>query len=121
MQAGKRGEINRYVRRITDTRTFIPYYGQNSLMVTEARANSLTQPSRLALDYALDLLSDSAKKAILHLIETKYSVSIYNTKGEISRKRLENVMTVLFDSGASLFMQRFDEYLRKHTGNAVAS
>ena len=83
-------------------------------MTEEPRRNGLNDPGRLALEYALDCLGHRAKAAVLQQIETQYSLSLYNNKGEISRIQLENVMSVLFDSGAAMFMKRFDEYMMSH-------
>lgn len=89
-------------------------------MDAERRANrALAEPSRLALDYALDLLSGTTKAATIQLLESKYSISLYNSRGEISRTQLDRVMTLLFDSGAHMFLERFDEYMRQKS-NAAA-
>jgi hypothetical protein len=79
-------------------------------MGTQKRAS--LEPTRLALEYALDLLGNNAKAAVIQHLETKCSLSLYNSSGALSRDQVRNALVDLFEAGALLFLQRFDEYMR---------
>ena len=90
-------------------------------MSAEERAHSFIEPTRLALEYALELLEESARKAVIDTLESKYTLSLYHNAGELSRDEVETALQAFFSSGATLFMQRFDEYLKSHTADFAAN
>jgi hypothetical protein len=79
------------------------------------------EPTRLALEYALGLLEDTSKAAVLDLLKKRGSLSLNNDVGEVSREQVEQSLREFFGQGTNLFLRRFDEYLQKQHTDVAAN
>lgn len=83
-------------------------------------SGSLRDPTRRALEYSLELVSDSARVIVLDFLETKCALSLYNDVGELSHEQVESALTAFFGSGANLLMERYEAFLlRLHESSSA--
>lgn len=83
------------------------------MLASGREKRQLTEPTRLALEYALELVQPSARAVVLDFMEQKCALSLYNDFGELGRDEVESALWAFFDSGAVMFMVRYDDYLNK--------
>ena len=73
--------------------------------------NSKKEPTNLALEYALGLLDEGGKVAVLDFLEKKCALSLNSDPRELTRNKVDDALRKVFGSGTKLFMDRFDLYL----------
>ena len=74
----------------------------------------------LALEYALNLLQDSAKAAVLDYLEKNSLLNVSSGK-ELSRDDVDKALRAFFHSGANLFLKRFDQYLSMQSSGSLVN